>query len=465
MNEGSELDRRLAVWRRYEPAAMRALLSTLGPAASPENAAALAGRALDDLPAQDVPFRGIAAVASGQAALARGRPDQAEGILALAVDEGRDAGLVHGTLLVAAHQVGVQRLQGTRLRALATGRAALAWGAARGSASTPGHATVSVLVADLLADGNDPADAVAMMVEAHRALARHPDRPQLLLLGSLALARLRLFHGDTTGAEAALADARPLLERGPYAALAPMLSAADALVRFARGEGSDAVAWAVSQHGALRTAFRLQTHILAAAVDTLLLAPAQILVGHGRATEDAALLQQAADLLAVAGEQARLGGLGWLGLRVAILRAAVAHGLGDPDTARASLAAAVMQAEPECVVRPFVEAGPSVRPLLGDLRSSTVEPSTAAFLDVLLGALSRPSVPAAAQPGLVDPLTARELDVLRLLAAGRSNAGMAHVLTVEQSTVKTHLIHLYEKLGVHSRTEAVARARALRLLD
>jgi LuxR family maltose regulon positive regulatory protein len=62
-------------------------------------------------------------------------------------------------------------------------------------------------------------------------------------------------------------------------------------------------------------------------------------------------------------------------------------------------------------------------------------------------------------------LSARELEVLRLLAAGRSNAEMAAELFVEQSTVKTHLIHLYRKLEVHSRTQAVARARALRLLD
>ena len=67
--------------------------------------------------------------------------------------------------------------------------------------------------------------------------------------------------------------------------------------------------------------------------------------------------------------------------------------------------------------------------------------------------------------GLIEPLTERELEVLRLLAAGRSNAGMAAELFVEQSTVKTHLIHLYSKLGVHSRTQAVARARALGLLD
>jgi LuxR family transcriptional regulator, maltose regulon positive regulatory protein len=67
--------------------------------------------------------------------------------------------------------------------------------------------------------------------------------------------------------------------------------------------------------------------------------------------------------------------------------------------------------------------------------------------------------------GLIEPLTERELAVLRLLAAGRSNAEMAAGLFVEHSTVKTHLIHLYRKLGVHSRIQAVARARALGLLD
>ena len=67
--------------------------------------------------------------------------------------------------------------------------------------------------------------------------------------------------------------------------------------------------------------------------------------------------------------------------------------------------------------------------------------------------------------GLIEPLTERELEVLRLLASGRSNAEMATELFVEQSTVKTHLIHLYGKLGVHSRTQAVARARALQLMD
>jgi ATP/maltotriose-dependent transcriptional regulator MalT len=90
-----------------------------------------------------------------------------------------------------------------------------------------------------------------------------------------------------------------------------------------------------------------------------------------------------------------------------------------------------------------------------------VSPSS---LDTLLAAFGG-HAPGPHQRGLIEVLSARELEVLRLLAAGRSNAAMAAELFVEQSTVKTHLIHLYRKLEVHSRTQAVARARALRLLD
>jgi LuxR family maltose regulon positive regulatory protein len=87
-----------------------------------------------------------------------------------------------------------------------------------------------------------------------------------------------------------------------------------------------------------------------------------------------------------------------------------------------------------------------------------------AYLDTLLAAFPG-RAPHPHRTGLIEPLTERELEVLRLLASGRSNADMAAELFVEQSTVKTHLIHLYSKLSVHSRTQAVARARALRLLD
>lgn len=101
-----------------------------------------------------------------------------------------------------------------------------------------------------------------------------------------------------------------------------------------------------------------------------------------------------------------------------------------------------------------------------------------AYLDALLAAFSGQAPPppdtsvrtAAVMTGfhpgvLAEPLSARELDVLRLLSDGRSNAEIARDLFVEQSTVKTHLIHLYRKLSVSSRTQAINRARTLRLLD
>jgi LuxR family maltose regulon positive regulatory protein len=67
-------------------------------------------------------------------------------------------------------------------------------------------------------------------------------------------------------------------------------------------------------------------------------------------------------------------------------------------------------------------------------------------------------------PGLVEPLTARELGVLRMLAAGRSNQAIAAELVVTLDTVKKHVSHVLGKLGAASRTQAVARARELDLI-
>jgi ATP/maltotriose-dependent transcriptional regulator MalT len=83
---------------------------------------------------------------------------------------------------------------------------------------------------------------------------------------------------------------------------------------------------------------------------------------------------------------------------------------------------------------------------------------------------SRPSIrsplPMAAScaPALIEPLTTQELRVLCLLAAGRSNREIAHALVVSLNPVKSHVKHLYNKLGVNSRVQASARACDLHLL-
>ena len=70
----------------------------------------------------------------------------------------------------------------------------------------------------------------------------------------------------------------------------------------------------------------------------------------------------------------------------------------------------------------------------------------------------------AAAPGLVEQLTSRELEVLTMLAAGRSNQAIAGELVVTLDTVKKHVGHILGKLGAANRTEAVARARQLGLI-
>jgi DNA-binding CsgD family transcriptional regulator len=181
--------------------------------------------------------------------------------------------------------------------------------------------------------------------------------------------------------------------------------------------------------------------------------PGRILVVQGRATGDTALLRQAERHLKAAWQLAEGQALGWLRLRVLILRALLADAVGSRDAALGSLTAAVAEAEPEGVIRPFSTKAPMAA-LLADLHMGVRdgrEPvgSVPGYLGTVLAAYPGHE-PGPHRTGLVEPLTERELEALRLLATGRSNAELVAELFVEQSTVTTHL---YNKLGVHSRTQ------------
>jgi LuxR family maltose regulon positive regulatory protein len=133
---------------------------------------------------------------------------------------------------------------------------------------------------------------------------------------------------------------------------------------------------------------------------------------------------------------------------------------------------ALALAEPEGYVRIFVEEGPPMAELLsevleaqqrGRLDSSRRVP--AHYLRKLLAATERDAT-GTARPAaeLFEVLSERELEVLQLIAAGKSNRQIASELFVSVGTVKTHLNNAYRKLDAHNRTEAVARARELELL-
>jgi ATP/maltotriose-dependent transcriptional regulator MalT len=458
--------------RRWRGAvtATRAYLATAGPAPAPAQALAWVEEALADLPEDDAAFRSLAHHSLGQAALVQGQVDRAEQAFAAAATTGRAAGIVHGTLVATVQQVGLQRVRGARRQALATARAALAWAGQHTEPGTPGVGMLSVLLADLLRDGNALAAALPLATEGLRAVRQYGDAPPIALAASLSLAQQRLAGGEQAGASAVLAEARPLVEDGPFAALAPLLDAVEAEVRIAHDDRAAAIDWAMTAALDPAVGAHFGGVVFAAGIEALGVTPARILVVQGRATGDAALLQQAERHLEAAWQLAEDQGLGWLRLRVLVLRALLADAQNDRTAALGSLAAAVAQAEPEGVIRPFLDEGAPMAALLADLRVAVRdgrEPPAGgvspAFLGTLLAAFPTQE-PGPHRSGLVEPLTQRELAVLRLLAAGRANAEMAAELFVEQSTVKTHLIHLYGKLGVHSRTQALARARALGLL-
>ena len=153
---------------------------------------------------------------------------------------------------------------------------------------------------------------------------------------------------------------------------------------------------------------------------------------------------------------------------------AVAHDMnGDHSEALEALTKAVRQAEPEGYIRRFVDEGSVMALLLSRLRKQQANSGSVAYLDALLGAFtgeaSMENIPKLAQAASRSPdsaqLSRRELEVLALLSRGFSNDDIARRLEVSLFTVKSHVGSLLSKLEAKNRTHAVAKARALGLLE
>ena len=172
-----------------------------------------------------------------------------------------------------------------------------------------------------------------------------------------------------------------------------------------------------------------------------------------------------------AAAQDRAGSL----IEIGALRALALAASEEEAGAVTALGGTLLLACPQGYVRVFADEGPPMAALLGRIVAARRAGQAAA--DIPLGYLARlqrafgagPAAPGpgrdtAAGPGIVDPLTSRELEVLTMLAAGRSNQAIAGELVVTLDTVKKHVSHVLDKLGAANRTEAVARARELSLI-
>ena len=230
-----------------------------------------------------------------------------------------------------------------------------------------------------------------------------------------AMVRARLALGDTGGASAWLADVRP--------------SAGDHLNRVREAE-----------------------HLIAV----------RVLLALGRADEALALSAYA---VKTAGDAER-----WKAVVDANLLAAQALAVqGQEAQACTSLRRALALAESQGYVRTFVDEGQVVYGLLAHSRSRDEDARLQEYRAQLLAAFGKDGAGNAERPaqpgGLVEPLSARELELLQLVGAGYSNQEIADELVITLGTVKSHLNHIFGKLGVEGRVRAVNRARELALIE
>lgn len=276
-------------------------------------------------------------------------------------------------------------------------------------------------------------------------------------------ALLAIARGDLDGALAHLAEAGRAVRRTALPVPRPV-AALEARVRLARGTWPEAAAWARSRGltTADEPAFEREYEQL-----TL----ARVRLAQHAAEDDAEGLAATLAYLDRHRAAAEAGGRAGVAIEATMLSALVRDALGDRTAALAALDEALAVAEPEGWTRLFLDEGAPMRRLLDAAAEAGVRPGyvgalRAAAAPVVPGAATGAAAadPATGEPGWPEPLTERELDVLRLIAEGRSNQEIADRLGVALSTVKGYARNLFGKLMVERRTEAVARAREIGLL-
>ncbi len=441
-------------------AAMRAYLANQRGDA--EEAAKFASQALAERGEGEWMLDAIAHAHLSVAEWLRGRLAEAARAVTSSIDQWRSGG-EHDLAAFSCYYLGqVQRAQGRLDTALATNRQVLEIDAPPDRPVRPVAGVAYVGMAEVAYQRSELDTALRHVTEGI-ALSRQFVYTLPLATGLATLAWIRQAEGDPGGALDAMVEAERVAPSLGVTTLLNPVPAQRARLLLAQGDLAAAAGW--TQESGLGADDEPNYPREGA-----YLVLARVLLAQDLPGRALGLLDR---LHALAIAQGRTGNV----IEIQALRALALAAGGDEATAVDVLAQALTLARPQGYIRVFADEGAPMAALLGRLVMARRTKQSAAR-DVPLDYLARllpafdakhtepypGSGVAAAVPSLIEPLTARELEVLGLLAAGRSNRRIAAELVVTLDTVKKHVGRVLNKLGAANRTEAVARARQFGLL-
>ncbi|MGE0058735.1 MAG: LuxR C-terminal-related transcriptional regulator [Dehalococcoidia bacterium] len=414
-----------------------------------------AERALEALPEEDLVRRGVIDALLALAYWTRGDLEPAYRSLADGTATFEKAGSIHfaisGTFILA----DIRLLQGRLSDATAVYERALKTALAKGEPPIRGTADIYLGLSELHRERSEDGAAEAYLKRCEE-LDESAGQVTFRYRWCLAKARERQSRGDLAGALEYLDWAEDSFVAGPLPDVRPV-GALRARIWARQGELDLTSRWIRDRQLDVDdelSFLREAEHI------TL----ARILLARYRAGGDEASVRQAISLLTRLLVAATQGGRNRSAIEVLLLLSLAGRARGDIAGALAALRQAIALAEPEGFVRAFVDEGEPMRELLrhlaGEATSGAYGRRLLAAFDGVRASEDRSAVPSA----LMDPLTGRELEILRLVAAGLTNQQIADQLVISVATVKRHIANAYSKLGAGHRTEAVARANELKLI-
>jgi LuxR family maltose regulon positive regulatory protein len=425
-----------------------------------------ARRALDLAPEDAHLMLGGAAAQLGLVAWTSGDLDTARRMTADGMANVRRAGYISSAIGGAIVLADIQIAQGRLHEAMTTYERALQWATEPGAPILRGVADMYVGMSALHYEHNDLQTATQHLLTS-QTLGELAGLPQNPYRWRAAMARIREAQGDLDGALDLLDQAERLYDANFSPNVRPIVTR-KIRVWVAQGRLGEALGWAREQGLSVENELSYLHEFDHITLARVLLACYQSDHAGDSISKVMGLLER---LLKAAEAGGRKGSV----IEILALQALAYHAQGDLSAALLPLQHALALAEPEGYARMFLDEGEPMRLLILDFRLWLERQvhgegrQPIGYTDKLLAAFPQPAaMPQSAvsipQSAMVEPLSERELEILKLIAEGLSNREIGERLYLALDTIKGHNRRLFDKLQVNSRTEAIARARELGLL-